>query len=87
VGEQLRKLRTTQRNLSRSWSTVVCGEVDEIILTGGCAYSKILTDRISERVKFIAPVTVVPGAKEMKALQEGITRVLDGKENYHIYGE
>ncbi len=68
-------------------STVVCGEVDEIILTGGCAYSKILTDRISERVKFIAPVTVVPGAKEMKALQEGITRVLDGKENYHIYGE
>lgn len=68
-------------------ATVVCGQVDAIILTGGCAYSKMLTDRITEHVSFLAPVVVVPGAKEMEALCEGVTRVLDGTEDAHIYGE
>jgi len=68
-------------------ATVVCGEVDGIILTGGCAYSTLLTERVRRRVSFLAPVTVVPGAKEMKALCEGITRVLDGAESVHIYGK
>ncbi len=68
-------------------ATVVAGEVDGIILTGGCAYSKRLTERVSARVSFLAPVTVVPGAKEMEALCEGVTRVLDGVEGYHIYGK
>lgn len=66
-------------------ATVAAGEVDGIILTGGCAYCKRLTDRVEKSVRFIAPVTVVPGAKEMKALQEGITRVLDGCEGYKLY--
>lgn len=68
-------------------ATVVCGQVDAIILTGGCAHSKLLTGRISERVRFLAPVVVVPGAKEMEALCEGISRVLDGTESCHIYGK
>lgn len=68
-------------------ATVVCGQVDAIILTGGCAYSQMLTERISERVFFLAPVVVVPGAKEMEALCEGISRVLSGEEGYHIYGK
>lgn len=66
-------------------ATVACGKVDVIILTGGCAYSSMLTERISERVSFIAPVVVVPGAKEMEALCEGVTRVLDGQEQYKLY--
>ena len=66
-------------------ATVACGKIDVIILTGGCAYSKLLTERITERVSFLAPVVVVPGAKEMEALYEGITRVLDGEERAHIY--
>ena len=68
-------------------ATVVAGKVDSIILTGGCAYCKALTDRITESVSFLAPVTVVPGAKEMRALCEGITRVLDGDEQYRIYSK
>ena len=67
-------------------ATVAKGRVDCIILTGGCAYSKRLTERVAERVAFIAPVRVVPGSKEMEALCEGVTRVLDGAESYHIYG-
>ena len=67
-------------------ATVAKGRVDCIILTGGCAYSNRLTERVAERVAFIAPVRVVPGSKEMEALREGVTRVLDGAESYHIYG-
>lgn len=66
-------------------STVVAGDVDCIILTGGCAYSERLTGLVRDRVSFLAPVVVVPGAKEMEALNEGVTRVLDGSEEYHIY--
>ena len=33
----------------------------------------------------LAPVTVVPGAKEMEALAEGVLRVLGGKEPAHRY--
>ena len=62
-------------------ATTVNGEVDYVIITGGIAYSKMMTDMISERVSYIAPVKIVPGAKEMEALARGITRVLEGKEN------
>lgn len=68
-------------------ATVVCGQLDGIILTGGCAYSRLLTERITAHVGFLAPVFVVPGAKEMEALCEGVTRVLDGQESARIYGE
>lgn len=68
-------------------ATVVYGKVDAIILTGGCAHSKRLTERVKERVEFIAPVHICPGAKEMQALAEGIARVLDDKEGYSIYSK
>ena len=64
---------------------VVSGQVDSIILTGGCAYSRMLTDLVRDRVAFLAPVTVVPGAKEMEALAEGVLRALGGKEPVHRY--
>lgn len=68
-------------------ATAVCGAVDGVILTGGCAHSTLLTERVKQRVEFIAPVTIVPGAKEMEALYQGISRVLDHAENYRIYGK
>ena len=42
-------------------SVVESGKLDRIILTGGMAHSKMLTDWIRERVSFLAPVVVVPG--------------------------
>lgn len=68
-------------------SSVVKGCVDSIILTGGCAYTAELTDAITERVSWIAPVTVMPGAKEMEALAKGVSRVLDKTEPYMQYGK
>ncbi|HNV69090.1 MAG TPA: butyrate kinase [Candidatus Ozemobacteraceae bacterium] len=51
-------------------ATVLKGKVDTIILTGGVAYSKTVTDWITERVQFIAPVVIKPGQNELKALAE-----------------
>ncbi len=49
-------------------SAVLKGEVDAIILTGGLAYSKHLTNYIAEHVKHLAKVHVEPGEDEMYAL-------------------
>lgn len=62
-------------------AVVVNGAVDQIILTGGIAFSKAFTSAISERVRFIAPVTIMPGEHEMQALAEGALRVLRGEED------
>jgi len=66
-------------------SSVLKGEIDAIILTGGLAYSKIFTEWVMERVKFISRVIVYAGEDEMKALVMGALRVLSGKENVKIY--
>lgn len=63
-----------------SLGAVTCGKIDKIILTGGMAHSKMLTDKLRERVKFLAPVDVIAGTYEMEALAFGILRVLRGEE-------
>ena len=66
-------------------ATVIQGEVRAIIISGGLAKSKMLTDWIRERVKFIAEVIVVQGEFEMQALAKGVLRVLQGKETARSY--
>lgn len=66
-------------------STVLKGDVDYIILTGGAANSKLLTDWIISRVKFIAPVLIFPGENEMLALAQGVLRVLRNEEEAKKY--
>ncbi len=66
-------------------ATVVSGKVDRIILTGGVAYSKMITDWIKEYVSWIAPVEVMAGEYEMEALAEGGLRVLRGEETPHAF--
>ncbi len=66
-------------------ATVLEGKVDAIVITGGLAHSEMLTDWIKDRVSFIAPVKIYPGEDEMKALAEGVLRVLRGEEKEKIY--
>lgn len=66
-------------------ATVLRGEVDAIIITGGIAYSKMFTDWIVERVKFIAPVKIIAGENEMESLVKGTLRVLRGEEKCHTF--
>lgn len=61
-------------------AVIRAGKVDQIIITGGIAYSKRITDWIKELVAFIAPVSIIPGEKEMEALAAGGLRVLRGEE-------
>ncbi len=61
------------------------GQCDAIILTGGMAYSQMLTNWVSEYVSFIAPVAVLPGENEMEALAVGGLRLLKGEVQPNIY--
>ncbi|MST51958.1 butyrate kinase [Clostridiales Family XIII bacterium WCA-MUC-591-APC-3H] len=56
------------------------GKVDVIILTGGVAYSKWLTEKIKKYCGHIAPIEVMPGESEMEALAAGTLRMLTGEE-------
>jgi butyrate kinase len=49
-------------------STVLKGEIDAIILTGGIAYGKPFVDAVSKRVKHLGTIHVHPGEGEMEAL-------------------
>ena len=66
-------------------ATVVDGKVDRIILTGGLAHSKLFTEWISKKVRFIAPVEIIPGERELEALALGTLRVLQGIEEVREY--
>jgi butyrate kinase len=68
-----------------SASTVLKGQVDAIVLTGGLAYDKMIIDLITEKVSFIADILVFPGEDEMEALAYGGLRVLRGQENAKVY--
>lgn len=66
-------------------SIVQKGDTDAILLVGGLAYSKMLTDLVTEYVEFIAPVAVMPGENEMEALAKGGLRLLKGEEEVRTY--
>ncbi len=51
-------------------ATVLKGNVDQILMTGGIAKSQPIIDWVKERTSFIAPMTVYPGEDEMQALAE-----------------
>ena len=61
-------------------SAVLCGKVDQIILTGGIAYSDRVVDEIRQRVSYISGITVYAGEDELLALAQGGLRVLKGEE-------
>ena len=66
-------------------ATVLKGDVDAIVLTGGLARSDMLADWIVERVGWIAPVMIYPGEDEMLAMAQGALRVLRGEEEAQVY--
>lgn len=59
-------------------TTVLCGKVDVILLTGGIAYSESIVQKIKNRVGFIAPIIVYPGENEMESLARGALEGLQG---------
>jgi butyrate kinase len=68
-------------------ATVVEGKVDAIVITGGIAYSKMMTSNIKKRVEFISKVEIMPGENELESLSLGTLRVLTGEEKAREYEE
>ncbi len=69
------------------YAAVVCGNINNVILTGGLSHSSYLVERIKRMISFIGEVVVYPGEDEMDALNKGALRVLEGKEESKIYEE
>jgi butyrate kinase len=65
-------------------ATVLKGQVDAIVLTGGLARPP-LTDWLAERTEWIAPLRLYPGEHEMRALAEAGDRYLTGREALQEY--
>lgn len=66
-------------------AAVLRGNVDAILITGGIARGKVVTDYITDMVKFIAPVKVYPGEDEMRALAMNGLMVLKGEIKTKTY--
>ena len=61
-------------------AAVLEGRVDAVLLTGGMAYSERLVCKLRAYIEWIAPIAVYPGEDELRALAEGVFRVLDDEE-------
>ncbi|MGN0347262.1 MAG: butyrate kinase [Lachnospiraceae bacterium] len=66
-------------------AAVLEGKVDQIIVTGGIAYSKLVIAEFTKRISWIAPMTVYPGEDELLALAQGALRVMTGEEKAMEY--
>jgi butyrate kinase len=68
-----------------SMACVLKGKAEQIIVTGGIAYDKVVVSGLKERCEWIAPFTVYPGEDELLALVQGGLRVLNGEEKALVY--
>lgn len=68
-----------------SCSCSLKGKVDAIILTGGMANSKYLTDMLKEYVEWIGNIVIMAGEFEMQGLVSGVLRVKNGIEQPKRY--
>ena len=66
-------------------STVLCGRVDAILLTGGLMRFDDIAAGIRERCGWIAPVRVYPGEMEQEALALSVLKVLRGRAKAQTY--
>lgn len=66
-------------------AAVLEGKIDQIIFTGGIAYSEYTISEISKMIGFLGGITVYPGEDELLALAQGTLRVLNKEEEAKVY--
>ncbi|MBR6015305.1 MAG: butyrate kinase, partial [Firmicutes bacterium] len=64
---------------------IMGAKTDAVILTGGLAYAKTITDFMANTLSSIVTVEKMPGESEMEALAEGGVRLLNGEETAKTY--
>jgi len=69
-----------------AYASVLKGNLNAIILTGGMTLSRQLVKKLKSYIKFLCPrIFVFPGEVEMEALALGVQKVLCGKEKEKVY--
>ncbi len=66
-------------------SSVLRGDIDAILITGGIAFSDVVSAKITEMVEWITTVVVYPGENELEALASSVHSVMNGKMDVQIY--
>jgi len=66
-------------------ATVLLGDVQAIVVTGGLANSKLLTDELKKRIAFLSKVLILPGEFEMQAMNAAVLDVLHGRQEVKAY--
>ena len=75
---------TTAKEIG-AMATVLCGDVDAILITGGIAHSQFIIEKLSNYCRFIAPIRVYAGENELMALAMNAMRVLRGEATAQDY--
>jgi len=66
-------------------AVVLDGDLDAVVLTGGLAKSRRVTEGVRAKISFLGKVVVAPGEDELAALALGCLRVLRGEEEAKTY--
>lgn len=66
-------------------SSVLCGKIDGILLTGGLVRFNDIVEGIQKMCGWIAPISLYPGEAEQEALAFSVLKVLRGEETAHTY--
>lgn len=66
-------------------ATVLKGDFEAILITGGLANESYIIDRLKKRIAFLGPIHIYPGENEMEALALGVLQVLNGEVSAYIY--
>ena len=68
-----------------SMHAVLQGLTDVVVLTGGLARSEYICDSLRRQIGFIAPVSIIPGEREMRALACAGIRLLNNEATASVY--
>jgi butyrate kinase len=66
-------------------AAALAGNVDAVVITGGIANNKWMTDTLEHNLEFLGEIIIFPGEEELEALMRGVLRVLDSVEDIKVY--
>jgi len=63
----------------------LAGKVDAVVITGGIAHNKWMTEKLEQNLEYLGKIIIFPGEEELEALMRGVVRVLDSVEEAKVY--
>ena len=66
-------------------AAALAGQVDAVVITGGIANNKWMTDTLEHNLEYLGKIIIFPGEEELEALMLGVLRILDSVEDVRVY--